>query len=834
MKSYDFTIVENKWQKYWEKHTVFHAKKDETRNKFYCLEMFPYPSGKIHMGHVRNYAIGDVFARFKMMKGFVVLHPMGWDAFGLPAENAALKHKVNPGEWTRNNIQFMRLQLKKLGLSYDWRREFATCDELYYGLEQKLFLELYKNDYIYKKKSPVNWCPQCRTVLANEQVTSGACWRCDAPVEIKDLEQWFMRITRYAEELLNDLEKLVGKWPERVIAMQRNWIGKSIGIEADFPVKDKKNMMLRIFTTRPDTLFGATFMCIAPEHPLAVEITKGTAQEENVARFIERVIREDKIQRTAEDKEKEGVFTGGYALNPVNGETIPIYVANFVLTDYGTGAIMAVPTHDQRDFEFAKKYGITLKVVIKPENSDLDPDGMTQAYVDDGIMTNSEKFDGMSNKIATEKIADWLEKEKIGKRTVQYKLRDWGISRQRYWGTPIPIIYCDKCGAVPVPENDLPVLLPEIESLKTIGHSPLDSVDSFVNTTCPYCQGKAMRETDTLDTFVESSWYFLRYVNITFPNPIDKKSVQYWLPVDQYIGGIEHACMHLLYARFFTKALRDLGLIDLDEPFSRLLTQGMVIKDGAKMSKSKGNVVDPDDLIKKYGADTVRLFSLFAAPPHKDLDWNDEAVEGSFRFLKRIWKKVFEVSGYLEHDNCIPEIGVFTDLSNSEKDLVRKMHQTIKKVTHDIENEMQFNTAISAIMELVNKIYSIDLVEVNTLPDNKSMFFCIYHALHTAVVLLSPFAPHIAEELNLVLGNKKVIPDTCWPMWDDEILKEDEIEIAIQINGKIKGRYLCHTSIDAEILKKQIVQLEYVSKELSSKQIKKFIIVPNRLVNIVV
>ena len=634
---YDFRKVEERWQRYWEEQKTFKVTEDASKPKYYCLEMFPYPSGRIHMGHVRNYAIGDVVSRYKRMNGFNVLHPMGWDAFGLPAENAAIKHGIHPSKWTLENIAFMRdKQLKRMGLSYDWDREVTTCLEDYYRWNQWFFIKMYERGLAYKKLSYVNWCPSCGTVLANEQVEGGLCWRCGSVVTHKELAQWFFKITAYAEELLSYCDKLPG-WPERVLTMQRNWIGKSIGVEVDFIVEGSGEK-LTIFTTRQDTLYGVTFMSIAPEHPMLESLIKGKKQADEVRAFCQRVMREDKAARADEKQEKEGVFTGSYAVNPLNNEKVPVWVGNFVLMEYGTGAIMSVPAHDQRDFEFAKKYGLPIRVVIQNPEKGLVAETMQQAYVEDGVMANSGRFDGLSNTVSKEKIADYVEQSKLGKRTVNWRLRDWGISRQRYWGTPIPIIYCEKCGAVPVPENQLPVKLPMDVEFTGKGLSPLVESKSFRETICPQCGGTARRETDTMDTFVDSSWYFLRYCSSKYDKaPFDKKAAAYWMGVDQYIGGIEHAVLHLLYARFFTKVIRDLGLFDGDEPFENLLTQGMVIKDGAKMSKSKGNVVDPDFILSNYGADTARLFWLFAAPPERDLDWSDQGVDGAYRFLHRVW-----------------------------------------------------------------------------------------------------------------------------------------------------------------------------------------------------
>ncbi len=825
---YDFKKIESKWQSFWETERSFHVAEKSSKPKFYCLVMFPYPSGRIHMGHVRNYAIGDVVARYQRMKGFNVLHPMGWDAFGLPAENAAIKHGVHPAQWTYDNIAFMKMQLKKMGFSYDWSREIATCDVSYYGLEQKLFLKMYEKGLAYKRKSFVNWCSGCETVLANEQVVDGKCWRCEKEVIQKDLEQWFLKITSYADELLADLEKLKEGWPERVLMMQKNWIGRSEGVEVDFLVEGQKEATLKIFTTRVDTLYGVTFMSVAPEHPKILEWIKGKSQEKEVRAFIEKVSKEDRSFRTDQTKEKEGVFTGIYCIHPLIGEKIPVYVANFVLMEYGTGAVMAVPAHDQRDFEFSKKYRIPIKVVIQPSGEALNPEAMTQSYEGDGIQVHSDLFDGLSNQEAWGKIAHHLEQKKVGKRTVNYKIRDWGVSRQRYWGAPIPIIYCKSCGAVPVPEKDLPVILPKDVKFTGEGPSPLAEHTDFVDVVCPKCGKPARRETDTMDTFFESSWYFARYACPQASEPLESQKVDYWLPVDQYIGGVEHAVLHLLYARFFAKVLRDLGFLKIDEPFKRLLTQGMVIKDGFKMSKSRGNIVDPDDLINQYGADTARLFSLFAAPPEKDLDWNEEGVEGSFRFLKRVWYKVGE---FLESSSGNIQASLSLDQMNeSEKKLYRKMHQTIKKVTLDFENAYHFNTAISAIMELVNEIYSFDA----TTTEHKQDHAVVGESLKTVVILLSPFCPHICEELWEILGQKGSVGEIVWPGWDEKVLQEDTLEIVIQINGKVRSRLTVEASIETADLEAKIRQDEKIQKYVGSGSIRKFIHVPKKLVNLIV
>jgi leucyl-tRNA synthetase len=820
-EKYSPAVVEEKWQNKWALEKSFKVSEDAAKQKYYLLEMFPYPSGRIHMGHVRNYSIGDVVGRFKRMRGFNVLHPMGWDAFGMPAENAAIQNRTHPAKWTRENIEYMRGQLKRMGLSYDWDRELATCDVEYYRWEQKIFLEMFEKGLAYKKSSFVNWCPSCETVLANEQVEDGSCWRCDSEVVQKELEQWFFRITDYADELLEYTDKLTG-WPERVLVMQRNWIGKSYGCEIDFPLEG--GGIIKVFTTRQDTLFGATFMSLAPEHPLALTLTTPERHAE-VTAFIDKVQHTDKIKRSSEEMEKEGVFTGSWCINPATGVRMPIYLANFVLPNYGTGAVMAVPTHDQRDFEFARKYSLPLTVVIQPEGEELAAESMTAAYTEAGILVNSGRFDGLASNDAKLEIANWLEAEGLGKKTVNYRLRDWGISRQRYWGNPIPIIYCNDCGAVPVPEKDLPVMLPLDVAFTGEGGSPLARIDSFVNTVCPKCGKPARRETDTMDTFVESSWYFLRYCCPNYVDgPLDRDKVRYWMSVDQYIGGIEHAVLHLLYARFFTKVLRDLGHISVDEPFTNLLTQGMVIKDGAKMSKSKGNVVDPNALIEKYGADTARLFSLFAAPPEKDLDWNDQGVDGSFRFLNRLWKLVNE---------CLPFIGVSVPvtpvgLSDEARALRRLVHKTIRKVTADLDERFHFNTAIAAVMELVNAIQSFP---AKNLPENGAF---LKEALESTLLLLYPFVPHFSEELWACIGHTGGIELAGWPSFDMEAAADEELLIVVQVNGKLRGRITVPVDAAEEAVKSAAMADERVLQYLEGKPAKKIIYVPGKLLNVVV
>ncbi len=828
MRRYNPAEIEPKWQKKWEEKKLFKAEMDRSKKKYYVLEMFPYPSGRLHMGHVRNYSIGDVIARFKWMQGYNVLHPMGWDAFGLPAENAAIKHNTHPAKWTYSNIDYMRKQLKRLGFSYDWDREVTTCEPEYYRWEQKVFTEMLNKGLAYRKTSLVNWCPTCKTVLANEQVIDGKCWRCKTPVELKELEQWFFKITDYAEELLEGTKELEKGWPQEVLTMQRNWIGKSVGAEVDFPLEDGSGS-IKIFTTRPDTLFGVTFMSLAPEHPLALELTRGTEYEREVREFINRVRRENIKKKSEDEYEKEGVFTGKYAINPLNGRKVPIYVANFVLMEYGTGAIMAVPAHDQRDFEFARKYNIPIIVVIQPEGEELVPEKMTEAYEGPGYLVNSGQFTGMHNEEAKEAIVRYLEEKGIGKKAVSYRLRDWGISRQRYWGAPIPVVYCEKCGIVPVPEEELPVTLPEDVDFTPEGGSPLAKKKEFVETRCPKCGGPARRETDTMDTFVESSWYFLRYTSPHYDRgPFDREEAEYWMPVDQYIGGIEHAVMHLLYARFYTRVLRDLGYIDLDEPFTRLLTQGMVLKDGAKMDKSRGNIVEPNEIIEKYGADTARLFIMFAAPPEKSLEWSDTGVEGAYRFLNRVWKLIMENIDLANLPFTKPDV---SELSREEKESYRFLNRTIKKVTEDLEGK-RFNTAIAAIMEFVNYL-SQRLGEKANLSEKEKEI--LGESLRDLVLMLSPFAPHISDELwSEIKGKESFTLKERWPEYDPEGLAVDEELIVIQVNGKLRGRITVPVDVSEDEVKRLAMENENVKKYIEGKEIKRIIFVPHKLVNIVV
>lgn len=819
---YDFAEIEPKWQTVWD-DTGLHkvVDNDESRQKYYCLEMFPYPSGNLHMGHVRNYSIGDVVARIKAMQGYNVLHPMGWDAFGLPAENAAIKHGIHPHKWTISNIENMRKQLSRLGFSYDWDREVTTCLPDYYKWTQWLFLLFYKNGLAYKKHAAVNWCPDCVTVLANEQVVNGGCERCGATVTRKDLSQWFLKITDYADRLLEDIDKLQG-WPDKVKIMQENWIGRSQGAEVNFHI-DGHDETITVFTTRPDTIYGVTFMVLAPEHPLVEQLTKGTPQEASVQEFINKMRTMSEIDRTATDTEKEGLFTGAHVINPMNGEKIPLFIANYVLMEYGTGAVMGVPAHDQRDFDFARKYDLPIPIVILPEGVSEQEVQLTQAYDAEGIMVNSGPFNGQNNDAALENIIKYMEEKGIGKAMTNFRLRDWLISRQRYWGAPIPIIYCDKCGEVAVPDEQLPVYLPTDVEFKPSGKSPLAECESFMNTTCPKCGGPAKRETDTMDTFICSSWYYLRYCSPhDDENVFTKSKVDYWMPVEQYIGGVEHAILHLLYSRFFTKVLKDQGLVNFDEPFTNLLTQGMVLKDGAKMSKSKGNTVSPEETVEKYGADTARLFILFAAPPERDLEWSDAGVEGAFRFLNRVWRLCYSYIDGLNEENKVEE------MTAADKEARRLTHYTIKKVTEDINLRFNFNTAISAIMELVNGLY----LYRDKNPVRNSAVEA--EAINSLVVLLAPFAPHVTEELWHELGYADSVHKQPWPNYDPSALVQDEVEIVVQVNGKLRARMMIASTMTKEDMEKAAMQNDEVKAQIEGKQIVKVVGVPKKLVNIVV
>ena len=817
---YNFSEIEKKWQTKWAEGDVFKVTEDPDKEKYYVLEMFPYPSGKLHMGHVRNYSIGDVLARFKKMKGFNVLHPMGWDSFGLPAENAAIKHGVEPSKWTWENIGEMREQLKELGLSYDWDREVATCHPDYYKWMQWIFIQFYKKGLAYKKENPVNWCPSCQTVLANEQVVDGKCERCKTLVGKKDLSQWYFKITDYAERLLDNLEELPG-WPNKVKLMQKNWIGKSIGAEVTFEI-DGFDKGLDVFTTRPDTLYGVTYMVMAPEHPYLKELVAGSEYEEPVNAYVDKVQHMSDIERTSTTNEKTGQFTGRYAINPLTGKKVPIFISDYVLMDYGTGAIMAVPAHDQRDFDFAKKFDLEIIPVVDSDDPEVDVYDLKAAFAAEGTMINSEMFNGMNNKEAIEKIIDYLEEKKIGKKSINYKLRDWLISRQRYWGTPIPMIHCDDCGWVPEKEENLPVLLPADVQFTGKGESPLATSKTFVNTTCPVCGKPARRELDTMDTFLDSSWYFLRYCDPKNTEaPFSKEKVDYWMNVDQYIGGVEHAILHLMYARFFQMALYDLGLVSTEEPFKNLLTQGMVIKDGAKMSKSLGNVVSPAEIIDKYGADTARLFILFAAPPERELDWSDKGVEGSFRFINRVYRMVYDFS---QNYSEVPES--YEISGDADKNMAYWLNYAIKKVSDDIGERFNFNTAISTIMELVNEMYRYKEGTVNP-----GLFGA---AIKDLLIMLAPFVPHVTEEMWEHLGYEGSVHDQNWPEYDEKALVKDTVEIVVQVNGKIKEKLDIAGGLSREEMEKTAMENEKVKGLIEGKNVVKVIAVPGKLINIVV
>jgi len=820
---YPFRQVEARWQRHWQDSKQFKVEEEPGRPKYYCLEMFPYPSGRIHMGHVRVYAIGDLLARFKWMRGFNVLHPMGWDAFGLPAENAAIENGVHPAVWTHENIRNMRTQLERMGLSYDWDREVTTCHPDYYRWEQLIFIRMFERGLAYKKRSSVNWCPSCQTILANEQVEDGRCWRCDSEVLTKEVEGWFFKITDYAEELLAWCDRLPG-WPERVMTMQRNWIGRSDGAEFRLPVVGRTDLSVTVFTTRPDTAFGMTYAVLAPEHPLLDSLVTDPEERARLDAFKREVAQESEIERLAADRPKRGLRLAARALNPFTGRDIPLFVADYVLMGYGTGAIMAVPGEDQRDWEFATQHGLPIIATVK-RPTDWEE---TQAYVGDGVKINSGFLDGLSVSDAKRKAIDWLVAEGWGRVKVNYRLRDWGISRQRYWGAPIPILYCESCGMVPEREENLPVVLPEDVQISGKGGSPLASVPSFVNARCPKCGGRARRDTDTMDTFVESSWYFLRYCSPRFESGmVEAAAAQYWMPVDQYIGGIEHAVLHLLYARFYTKVLRDLGLIAVDEPFTSLLSQGMVIKDGAKMSKSKGNVVDPDDLIRRYGADTARLFSLFAAPPEKDLDWNDHGVEGASRFLNRLWRFVH---AHLAELRAARAASVAS--SEGGRAFRRTIHETIHRVTADIEHDFHFNTAISAVMELVNALIDFERASLDTVSGEERARL-LREAVETTLLLLGPVCPHITEELWLSLGHSDTLFKQPWPVADKDAMVRDEVEIVVQVDGRVRGRLTADAAAREPEIREMALADGRVRPWLDGRQVTKVVVVPGRLVNIV-
>ncbi|HPX03014.1 MAG TPA: leucine--tRNA ligase [Synergistaceae bacterium] len=828
---YDFGAIEPKWQKKWAESKIFEVEADSSKEKFYCLEMFPYPSGALHMGHLRNYSIGDLLARFLRKKGYNVLYPMGFDAFGMPAENAAIKMKLPPAEWTWSNIEHMTDQLKRAGYSYDWRRRVETCNVNYYRWNQWLFLQFYKKGLVYRKHAPVNWCEDCKTVLANEQVVGeGVCWRCGTPVVKRGLDQWFIRITDYAQELVDCLDELDG-WPERVVTMQRNWIGRSEGVHFKMDIADT-DLSIEAFTTRIDTIFGVTFVALAAEHPFVEAFAEkvGGAKAEELRAFAKRMSSRSAIERTAVGTDKEGIETGFYAINPVNGKKVPIWIADYILMDYGTGAIMGVPAHDQRDFDFARKYGIPVIPVVRPADGPVpDGDAMTASVEADGIACNSGGFDGLPTPQAIEKIGEWFEEKGLGKREVQFRLRDWLISRQRYWGTPIPMVYCDHCGIVPVPEDQLPVELPLDIEMPANGGNPLALREDWINTTCPVCGKPARRETDTMDTFFCSSWYFSRYTSPWCTDkPFDKDAAAYWMTVDQYIGGIEHACLHLIYARFFTKVCADLGLLpkDMREPFKRLLTQGMVIKDGAKMSKSLGNVVDPDEIINKYGADTARLFILFASPPEKDLDWSERGVEGAHRFLGRVWRLVeSNLEGISSASGTRVPMKEIT--AHDVRNIKRIIHNTLDRVTRDISEERQFNTAVARLMELTNAL-------IGFRPAAPEAWSVMREGVETLLSCLSPFAPHITEELWHMIGNDTFLSVEKWFEVDPESLVEDTVTVVLQINGKVREQFDVKAGLSKEELSEEILSRPETKKRIEGKEIVKVIPIPGKLVNIVV
>ena len=821
---YPFPEIEARWQKAWADSKQFKVTEAPGRPKYYCLEMFPYPSGRIHMGHVRVYAIGDLLARYKWMRGYNVLHPMGWDAFGLPAENAAIDNGVHPAVWTYENIDNMRTQLKRMGISYDWDREVTTCDPAYYRWEQLVFIRMLERGLAYRRRSRVNWCPSCQTILANEQVEAGRCWRCDSEVVTKEIDGWFFKITDYAQELLDWCDRLPG-WPERVLTMQRNWIGRSEGAEFALPVAGRPDVKIPIYTTRPDTSFGMTYAVLAPEHPLVDTLATDAEERRAVDAFRAEVARESEIERLATDRPKRGYRLRARAVNPFTGQEIPLFLADYVLMGYGTGAIMAVPGEDQRDWDFAKAHDLPIIGTVKR------PDDWTdeQAYTGDGVKINSGFLDGLGIEEAKRKAIDWLVAQGLGQAKVNFRLRDWGISRQRYWGAPIPVLYCEKDGMVPEREENLPVVLPRDVQISGKGGSPLAEVAGFVNATCPKCGGKARRDTDTMDTFVESSWYFLRYCSPDYDRGMfDPAAAAYWMPVDQYIGGIEHAVLHLLYARFYTKVLRDLGMLKVDEPFHALLSQGMVIKDGAKMSKSKGNVVDPDELIRRFGADTARLFSLFAAPPEKDLDWNDRGVEGASRFLNRVWRFVHANLPELRTAPRAPS-GVGSDAGRAFR---RVTHETIRKVTHDIEHDFHFNTAISAVMELVNALHEFERASLDGMPREERAGL-LREAVEATILLLGPVSPHITEELWAALGHTRSLFKQRWPEPDSAALARDEVEIVVQVDGRVRSRLTALVGAQEAEVREQALADDKVRPWLDGRRIAKVVVVPGRLVNIV-
>jgi leucyl-tRNA synthetase len=823
-EEYNFQQIEKKWQKIWEEKEVFLSREDPQKSKYYCLEMYPYPSGAIHMGQIRNYTIGDVISRYKIMKGFSVIHPIGWDALGLPAENAAITQGVHPKEWTLSNIAHMRSQLKRMGFSYDWSREVNTCLPEYYKWNQWIFLKMLERNLAYRKKSKVNWCPQCQTVLANEQVVGERCWRCESVVKLKEMEQWFLKITDYAEELISGHD-LLEKWPEHVLLMQKNWIGKSTGAYVTFPVPDTP-LSIEVFTTRIDTIYGATFLALSPEHPLSQELIADSRQREKLQKWIDKNIENLRFRKEPGEVEKEGIDTGKKAVNPFSGEAIPVWISNYVLMEYGTGAIMAVPAHDQRDFEFAKKYSLPIKVVIVPEGES--PQGEPEeSFEDYGVVVNSGPFSEKRSLEAAEEMCQYAQAKRFGRKSILYRIRDWGISRQRYWGTPIPVIHCQSCGIVGVPYEDLPVVLPIEVELKGEEGSPLEKVESFVKTTCPKCKGDARRETDTMDTFFDSSWYFFRYTSPSEEKfPFSPQAADYWLPVDLYIGGVEHAILHLIYARFFCKYFRDFGLTAIDEPFPRLLAQGMVVKDGAKMSKSKGNVVDPDDIVEEYGADSLRLFILFASPPEKEFIWNDEGIDGCYRFLNRLWATMQEnMDLFKQKSSPRDETGIGEKASK----LRIKMHQTIRKVSDDIDKRYHLNTAISSIMEFYNLIKK----EKETLKQSVRGKDLLRESLESLVLLLSPFAPHLCEELWERTGHKTFLIHSPWPSFDPDLATEEKVTIVVQVSGRLRDKFEAERDLDEDQIKEMALGLNRIKSLVGEKKVKKIIYIRDKLVNIV-
>jgi leucyl-tRNA synthetase len=847
MADYKPLDLDKKWQQRWAASRAFEVAVDPSRPKYYCLEMFAYPSGHAHMGHVRNYSIGDAVARLKRMRGFNVLHPFGWDAFGLPAENAAIKNGIHPEQSTRDNIAHMKGQLQRLGISYAWEREFATCDPEYYKWNQWLFIRMFEKGLAYRRKSSVNWCPKDYTVLANEQVVDGGCWRCGSPVETRDLEQWFFRITAYADDLLDDTKTLT-QWPEKVLTMQRNWIGRSEGARVKFALAGDPGTQIEVFTTRIDTIYGSTFVMLGPEHPLVNELAERSADSASFRKQVQAFRLQDRAARISGEQEKQGIDTGFQAINPFTNEAVPVWVANFVLGDYGTGAVMAVPAHDQRDYEFARKYHLPIRVVITEDGKPRSSDDMTEAADAYGRLVDSGSYSGLTSEVAQEQMIAAAKQRGIGEGTVQFRLKDWGISRQRYWGTPIPMLYCETCGIVPVPDDQLPVQLPKVAEFTGRGDSPLAHVPEFVNVRCPKCGGPARRETDTMDTFVDSSWYFYRFADPSNGAlPFDPAAVQYWLPVDFYVGGVEHAILHLIYSRFFARVFRDLGMVEHSEPFTQLLTQGMVLKEGAVMSKSKGNVVDPDAMMQKYGADALRLYMMFVAPPEKELEWTDTGLEGSFRFLARVWRLI---------DHWVETIGgegidsadTCEDLTAAEKALRRKTHETIQRVTADVEQRQQLNTAVSAMMELVNELYAFSDGTVTGGPSHRTeedveqagaverrQTICVVReAVEALIRMLAPFVPHTAEELWEMLGHEDGLATAAWPVYNADVARAETIEVPVQINGKVRGRINVSPDAPEAELQQLATTDPSIAAHLAGKTVKKVVVVKGRLVSIVV